>query len=205
MAATVNPVVLFIRRNTFAVVCVGLSVLFGGISLFLFQRRNDLESRLQQRTLEGEEMLQLIGSGPRLREQNVIAKEAVERIDAHLVVEANLAENMGAFYEIEEATASRLSELRQLNAPAPEEGAPYKAVPYSLQLDGSFEQVAHYLYRLETGPRLTKLVSLTLQRREGGPGGPGGGPPPAPGSTADSSAPPSNVNLALNLVVLGRP
>lgn len=199
MAATVNPVVLFVRRNTFAVVCVGLSVLFGGISLFLYQRRADLESRLQQRTLEGEEMLALLGSGPRVREQNTIAKEAIDKVESHLVTEANLAENMGAFYEIEEATGSRLSELRQLNAPTPDEESPYKNVPYSLQLDGSFEQVANYLYRLETGPRLTRLVSFTLQRREGG--GPSG-PPTAPG--ADQSAPP-NVNLSLNFVVLGRP
>lgn len=205
MAATVNPVALFVRRNAFAVACVGLSVILGGISLFLLQRRGELESRLQQRTLEGEEMLALIGSGPRLREQNAIAKEAVDRIESQLVVEANLAENMGVFYEIEEATGSRLSELRQLNAPAPEEDAPYKNVPYSLQLDGSFEQVASYLYRLETGPRLAKLVSFTLQRREGGPGGGPGGPPPPPGSALDGSAPPSNVNLSLNLVVLGRP
>jgi Tfp pilus assembly protein PilO len=205
MAATVNPVVLFIRRNTFAVVCVGLSVLFGGVSLFLYQQRANLESRLQQRTLEGEEMLALLGSGPRLREQNAVAKEAVDKVESHLVTEANLAENMGAFYEIEEATGSRLSELRQLNAPIPEEGSPYKNVPYSLQLDGSFEQVAQYLFRLETGPRLTKLVSFTLQRREGGPGGGPGGPPPPPGAAGDPSAPPSNVNLALNFVVLGRP
>lgn len=205
MAATVNPIALFIRRNAFAVTCVGLSLLFGGVCLFLLQRRGELEVRLQQRTFEGEEMLALLGSGPRLREQNAIAKEAVERIESHLVVEANLAENMGAFYEIEEATGSRLSELRQLNSPAPEEDAPYKNVPYSLQLDGSFEQVASYLYRLETGPRLTKLVSLTLQRREGGTGGGSGGPPPPPGSADAGSAPPSNVNLSLNLVVLGRP
>lgn len=202
MAATVSPLTLFIRRNTFAVGCVTASILLGGICAFLIQRRGDLEARLRQRTIEGEEMLALIASGPRLREQHVIASEAVERIESNLVVEANLAENLGNFYELEEASGARLSELRQLNAPAPAENAPYKVVPYSLNLDGTFEQVALYLFRLETGPRLTRLVSLTLQRRESGTGG---APTPPPGSAAAFEAPPSNVNLSLHLVVLGRP
>lgn len=199
MAATVNPVTLFLRRNAFAAVCAVLSLVFGAVCLYLSQRRNDLDSRLQQRTVEGEEVLALLASSPRLREQNAIAREAIERIESHLVVESNLAENLGDFYELEEATGARLSELRQLNAAPPREEAPYKTVPYSLQLDGTFEQVAAYLHRLETGPRLTRLVSFTLQRRDG-PSETG-----TPGAPAAALAAPSNVNLSLNLVVLGRP
>ena len=204
MAATVNPVVLFVRRNAFSVACVALSVLLGGVVIFLVQRRGALESRLQQRTLEGEEMLALLASGPRLREQNTVAREAVARIKSNLIVEANLAENLGNFYEIEEATGARLSELRQLNAAAPEEESPYKVVPYSLQIHGTFEQVASYLYRLETSPRIAKVTTFSMQRRAVGEDA------PAPGSTSGSPSgglppPPSGVQLSVNVAILGRP
>jgi len=204
MAATVNPVALFLRRNAFSSVCVALSLVLGGGSLYFWRQGQVLEARLQQRTIEGEEMFALLAAGPRLREQYAVVQEAVTRIEANLVVEPNLAENLGDFYRLEQSTGARLSELRQLNAAPPEEDAAYKAVPYSLQLDGDFAQVATYLFHLETGPRLARLQTLTLQRRAGN-GADGGAPPPPPGGAGAHDAAPDKVNLALNLVLLGRP
>lgn len=202
MAATVNPVALFLRRNAFSSICVALSLVLAGGTLYLWRQGQVLEARLQQRTVEGEEMFNLLAAGPRLREQFTIAQEAVARIESNLVVEANLAENLGDFYRLEQATGARLSELRQLNAALREEDAAYKAVPYSLQLEGTFAQVATYLFRLETGPRLSRLQTLTLDRRESEAGS---APPPAPGTGGSAASAPDNVALSLNLVLLGRP
>lgn len=205
MAATVNPVALFLRRNAFSSVCVALSLALGGGSLYFWRQGQVLEARLQQRTVEGEEMFSLLAAGPRLREQLAVVQEAVSRIEANLVVEANLAENLGDFYRLEQSTGARLSELRQLNAAPPEEDAAYKAVPYSLQLEGSFAEVATYLFRLETGPRLSRLQTFTLQRRQGSEGEGGGPPPPGLSGPGAFAAVPDNVSLSLNLVLLGRP
>ncbi len=184
MAAPASSFTAFLRRNLFASLCTAGSLALAGASVWLWQRSNDLETLNQQRTIEGEETLALLGSGPRLREQHARAAAAAQRIDDHLVTETNLGDNLNIFYLYEKESGAQLSGLRQLNSPPREDGTAYRTVPFSFTLTGSFEQVARFLFRLETGPQITRVVILTVQRRD-----------------ADSGL--VSANLTVNL--LGRP
>lgn len=170
MAAPASSFTAFLRRNLFASISTVCSLVLAGTSVWLWQRSGDLETLNQQRTIEGEETLALLASGPRLREQNERAAAAAQRIDGNLVTETNLGDNLNIFYLYEKESGAQLSGLRQLNSPPREEGAAYRTVPFSFTLTGSFEQVARFLFRLETGPQITRVVTLTVQRREAGGG-----------------------------------
>lgn len=175
---------IFVRRHMFSTTCTALCVLFAGASGFLWHRARVLEFRNADRTSTGESMFALQASAPLLRQHLATAESAVKQIDKNLVVESELSETHEDFYRYERETGARMSELHQLNVSPAEEDAPYRVVPYSVRLTGSFEEVAQFVRRLETGPRLLRVSSFTLQR---------------------SGPETSQVTLALNLDILGRP
>jgi len=98
--------------------------------------------------------------------QAATTRAAVQEIDSGTVDEANLAENLWYFYQLEEQTHARISDLHQLNSAAARPDASYKVVPFTLRVAGNYEQVASYLLRLETGHRLARINSYELQRQD---------------------------------------
>lgn len=158
----------FLRRHAFNAACAGASVVLLIAAWSLWQRQQALAAASHQRTREGEAMLATLVAGPTLRDELAQARDAVQRINANLVVEANLAENLWYFYQMEDQTKARLSDLRQLSPSNLDSPLPYKLIPYSLRITGTYEQVAAFLQRLETGPRLVVIQSFNFSRRESG-------------------------------------
>jgi hypothetical protein len=182
--ATSSPSSDFLRRNAFAVVSTVFSVALVVASYMLLRRAKGIEGVIGDRQYEGESMSRLLMSAPKLRAFHAEAKLAVDATDAALIDERNLAENLYQFYKYEEETRARLSELRQLNSAPIDDDAPYRSIPYSLQLNGTFEEVASYVRRLETGPRFLRINTFNLRRRD-------------PASL--------DISLSLGIEVLGRP
>lgn len=161
---TTHPFPGFLRRHTFAVACVVTSLILAGVDFFYWRQSVSLERRYAEKTTEGEDTLTLLASSPLLHQQYQIATEAVQRIEKHLLVEANLADNLALFYSCESGTGARLGELNQLNSPSTGDGASYRVIPFSLTVTGTFDQVAGFVRRLETGPNLLRVTTFTLQR-----------------------------------------
>ncbi len=153
-----------VRRHPAAVGFAGAALLLAGLDALAYKQVHLLGQVHALRQHDGEEISAMLLRGPALREESEVLTAATQRIEENLVVETNLAENLWYFYKIEEDTRARLSELRQLSAPLADTGSPYRTIPYSLKLTGTYEQVAAFLHRLETGPRLTRITSFSFSR-----------------------------------------
>jgi Tfp pilus assembly protein PilO len=159
------------RRNLFATICTILSVLLASGLWILHQDVHSLEIVNRERSQEGAAMDSTLVTGPLIRQELAHAQEIMQRIESNLVIEKNLAENLWYFYKIHPDSKEILTSLRGMNSdPVPDEFE-YKMVPFSLQLTGTYQQVAGYLLQLETGPRLVQVKSFSFRRvRQGAPG-----------------------------------
>ncbi len=164
MSASVGDILDFVRRWPYCVACGALTVVLGAGSWYLHAESTRLEIVLRDRGKEGEAMLSQLIGGSTLRQELAEAKAVGKRIDENLVVEANLAENSGYFYQIEEQTKAHLPDFHQVSSPNTDKSTLFRRVPYGLRVTGTYEQVVSFLLALETGPRLVKITTFTLAR-----------------------------------------
>ncbi|MCF7687517.1 MAG: type 4a pilus biogenesis protein PilO [Cephaloticoccus sp.] len=177
----------FLRQNLFATICAGIILLLAGTGFWLWTNIGSIKADLNEVSQLGENELGTIANSPRLRQALEETHTAVERIEANLAVESKLADNLAYFYSIEERTDAHIRGLNQLNViesgPVTVAGqAPLRAIPYTLEVSGSYVKVMDFLHNLEAGPRLVKIRSFNIR-------------PTVPGST--------EVVLQLDLVMLG--
>jgi len=163
-----NELVGLMRRYLFCAVCTVLSLLLIAGIWILWQDVHSLEALNRERSQEGQAMLSTMFSGPLIRQELARAQDIVQRIDSNLVVESKLEENYGYFFKIQSKTKAEVVFLKQQNADNSNDGIDYKVIPFSLQLAGTYEQVAGFLYELETGPKLVQIKSFSFRRREQG-------------------------------------
>jgi Tfp pilus assembly protein PilO len=156
--------VQLLKRWPYCCGCVVVMLVSTGAAVWFHDRNGDLRTVHEQRTTEGEAMVALLVGGSTQRLELEAVKEAAKRIDDNLVIEANLAENLWYFYKIEEQTKAHLPELHQLTSPASDKSPLYRRIPYSLRLNGTYDQVASFLQALETGPRLARIVTFNFSR-----------------------------------------
>lgn len=154
----------FLRRFLFGTVSIVAGVVFLLAAGYLWYERDALETRLRERTEEGQAMLASVMAGPILREELANVRQATRRIDDNLVIETNLSENLWYFYKLEERTKTHIEDLHQLNIPALDNDSPYKLVSYSLRASGTFTQIMALLQNIETGPRLIVLRTFNIAR-----------------------------------------
>ena len=160
--------ITLLRRYPLSAICAILTVVLGFAvwtpSFGLLDQNRELEREREARNKEWEAMLSLLVGGSTQRQELAAAREATRRIEDNLLVEANLAENLWYFYKLEEQTKARLPELHQLSSPPTDTSPLFKRIPYTLRVNGTYEQVAGFLQALETGPRLVKITSFNFAR-----------------------------------------
>jgi Tfp pilus assembly protein PilO len=155
---------LLLRRYPLCAVCAALTILAGGAAYYLRGQNAELELAQKDRAKEGEAMLDLLVGGTAQRQELAHVQEIAKRIEDNLVMEDNLAENLGYFYKLEEQTRVRLTELNPLSSPPGDTAPLFKRIPYTLNATGTYEQVAAFLLALETGPRLINITSFNYAR-----------------------------------------
>ena len=163
-----NQLAALLRRNIFCTVCSGLSLVLAIAIWWLWQDVHILEIENRERAQQFAAMLSTMKTGPLVRQELARAQDIVQRIESNLVIERNLAENLWYFYKIHPESKEILTTLRPLNPEASSDGSDYKLVPFSLLLNGTYEQVASYLLQLETGPRLALIKSFSFRRQQQG-------------------------------------
>ncbi|MBL9214766.1 MAG: type 4a pilus biogenesis protein PilO [Opitutaceae bacterium] len=156
----------FVRRHPVAVVSLTLFVLLGVANYFLWQRQSELTARHERIRLEGEKTLQSLAAHSRTQANLTIANEAIAHLEKNLIVESELPENLSYFYQMETSSRVRLSDLQQLGGRPVDDGGPYRAIPFSLHVTGSYSQVMAFIHALETGPRLLRISAYTFSRRD---------------------------------------
>ncbi len=164
MNVAMQQLISLARRFPVIVGSIVAVILLGGANYYLRDRQRLLALHHEEVRRNGEAMLLSLTTHPRIIAQLTTVKEALELIDRNLIVESDLAENLGYFYQIETLSRVRLSQLSQLSSQASPEGNPYKAVPFSLRVAGSYAQIVGLLRELETGPRLLRVKACNLNR-----------------------------------------
>jgi Tfp pilus assembly protein PilO len=157
----------FARRNPVIVASLSIIVLLGSASYFLWQKQHGLNTEHEDARRTGENMMESLTGQARIASELSAATAAVDFIDRNLILEADLAENLGYFYQIEANARLRFSQLNQLSSQPQPEGSPFKAVPFALRATGPYRQVMRLLHELETGPRLARIRTFTFSRGEG--------------------------------------
>jgi predicted ribosomally synthesized peptide with SipW-like signal peptide len=160
----------FSRRYPFVLASLAVLLLSGGAYAYFNQQQQIYAALLEENRSRGEAMLQTISDQPRVQAQLGTVREAVEIIDRNLIREPDLAGNLGYFYSMESATRVRFTQLNQLSSPSLD-GFAFKSVPFTLQATGTYPQVMQLIRRLESGPRVLRIRTFTLNRSEAVPGG----------------------------------
>jgi Tfp pilus assembly protein PilO len=154
-----------IRRYPLVSSCVTLLLLLGGVNYYFWEQRHTLANQHDEARKYGEAMLPVLASHTRLTAQVATTQEAVELIERNLVLESDLAENLGYFYKLETASRARLAQISQLNSQTLQ-GNPFKAVPFSLRVTGTYSQIIGFVRALETGPRLARIKDYDFTRTD---------------------------------------
>ena len=170
------------RRYIFSALCSVISLLLIAAIWILRQDLHTLEALNRERTQEGQAMLSTLVSGPLIRQELARAQGIVQRIEANIVVESKLEDNVAYFYRIQSQTKAEVVYLRPQNADPAADGE-YRVIPFTLQVAGTYDQVARYLLAIETGPRFALIKFFSFKRRE-------------PGS--------DNLTLSIDLKLLGK-
>ncbi|HKB56718.1 MAG TPA: type 4a pilus biogenesis protein PilO [Lacunisphaera sp.] len=166
MSAFLQQLLAATRRNPLMVTCVTLIVLLGVANYFLWQRQAALSLHHDRVRQDGEATLAALAGHNRIIAQLTTVQEALAIIDKNLVVEAELADNLSYFYQMETVSRARLGLLNQLSSQPPPEGVPYKPVPFSLRVSGTYFQVMSFLRELENGPRLLRIKNYNFSRAD---------------------------------------
>ena len=154
------------NEYAFATVCLIVILAAGNISLYFNLQNTELEHKQARLRKEGDSVIKTVNSATILRNDSQLIDSALKEIDASLVTEDNLAENLGYFYIIEDQTQAQIGELRQNTALVnPAEGK-YKTVPATLTVKGTYVQVFDFLHKVETGSRQIKINTFTIHRSQ---------------------------------------
>lgn len=165
-----------------------------GYCLWLYTQGLAAEQHALQR--RGDEMFAAIARQKRMDGLVATTRAAVTHLDAQLVIESELAANLDRFYQLENTTGVRLVSINQLNPPAPAPGTPaptYIALPFTLQISGTYAQVLRFLHGIEYGPSLARIATCNLNRA--------GGSGPVPGAEASGNT----LLVDLTVEMLGHP
>ena len=163
-----NQMVSIMRRNLFRSVCTVLSILLIAAIWILRLDVHTWEVQNREHTQENQAMLSTLVSGPLIKQELARAQEIVQRIETNLVVEAKLEDNVGYFYSLTKETKAEIIYLKQQAADTSNEGMEYRVIPYTIQLSGTYQQLASFLLALETGPKLAQIRLFSFHRRESG-------------------------------------
>jgi len=167
MNAALQQLAAMVRRSPLAAFSLTLLLVLGVANYYLWERQQALDQEHTDVKRSGEAMLLALTGHARISAELAKVQEALKVIDRNLVVEGDLAENLGYFYQMETVGHVRLSQLNQLNSQPAPDGNPYKAVPFNLRATGTYAQLMAFVREMETGPRLLRIKSYTFSRGEG--------------------------------------
>jgi Tfp pilus assembly protein PilO len=146
------------------VACLALTLLLAAANLLLWQGRKASAQEHETVKRQGEMLIRSLAERPGVDADLTALEAALAQIDRNLIEEQSMEVNLGYFYKLEKATRVRLTRLNQLAAPAPAKDAPFKAVPFSMQVAGSYRNSMNFLRSLETGPCILRVRNCSFER-----------------------------------------
>jgi Tfp pilus assembly protein PilO len=139
-------------------------VALGCTNYFLWKRRQVVTQRHEIVRRNGEFMLRAMVNRAQIDADLSALHGAIGQVEDNLLNEASMEVNLGYFYKLERMARVRLVSLNQLVAPPAVAGRPFKPVPFSMQVSGSYRASMNFLRALETGPRILRVRSCSFER-----------------------------------------
>jgi Tfp pilus assembly protein PilO len=155
----------FVRRAPLLVFSLAFFLAMSIADYFLWQRQKEITAQHEDVRRNGESMFSALSTHGRIVNELATVDEALKQIDDNLIVETDLAENLGYFYQMETLSRVRLPQLNQLSS-QPADDSTYKAIPFSLRATGSYPQLISFLRELESGPRQLRIKTFDFSRSE---------------------------------------
>ncbi len=154
------------RQRPLVTLCLLVAVLVGVGNYPLWLHRHEVARQHEEVRGRGEAMLAALTDRSRINEDLQVLAEAHEVIDRNLVSESSMEVNLGYFYRLEKINRVRLTRIDQMvSNPAPS-GSPFKTVPVSLQLTGTYRNLLGFVRDLETGPRILRVRGYRFERMD---------------------------------------
>ncbi|HEX2862246.1 MAG TPA: type 4a pilus biogenesis protein PilO [Lacunisphaera sp.] len=153
-----------IRLNPGTSACLAVALLAGLVNYPLWQQRDAATFRHAEIRLRGETMLAALTDRSRIDADLAVLTEAHEVIERNLVSELSMEVNLGYFYRLEKINRVRLARIDQLGTAQSSDEAPFKTVPITLQVSGTYRNLLGFMRDLETGPRILRTRSYRLER-----------------------------------------
>lgn len=153
------------KKHPFAFVAGFLAVALGVISFNRSASAGESEEALDVLTRQGTQILNNLTASTLLDDQLAELQSIIADIDKRLIRPSELALNLQYFYQLEAETGTLLVDLRPLNLPPVVTGpnAPaYIHVPFSVGVQGRFEQLVKFLRMLERGPHFVRITGVNL-------------------------------------------
>ena len=153
-----------VRLHPGIATCLTIALLAGSANYPLWQRRQSVTWQHELVRQQGETMLAALTDRSRINADLAALTEALEIIDRNLVSEESMEVNLGYFYRLEKLNRVRLSRIDQLGATPADEDSPFRTIPVSLQVSGTYRNLLAFVRELETGPRIMRTSSYRLER-----------------------------------------
>jgi Tfp pilus assembly protein PilO len=143
---------------------VALTVFLAPANYFLRKERHVAARDHEEVRRKGEVMLRALTNRGRIDADVGALQTAIGQIERNLLDEQSMEVNLGYFYKLEKPARVRIARLNQLAATPPDTKSAFKAVPFSMQVVGSYRNTMSFLRALETGPRILRIRNCTFER-----------------------------------------
>lgn len=155
-----------VRLHPGIATCLTIALLAGLANYPLWQRREGVTRQHELVRQQGETMLAALTDRSRINADLAALTEAQKIIDRNLISEQSMEVNLGYFYRLEKLNRVRLSRIDQLGAAPADPDSPFRTIPVSLQVSGTYRNLLAFMRELETGPRIMRTSSYRLERTD---------------------------------------
>ena len=152
------------RSRLVVTVSIVVLVIAAGVNYYLWQDRMKAAPQHEEVRRKGEFILRSLANRARIDSEHAALEAALSHIEPNVLDEDSMEVNLGYFYRLEKPSRVRLVRLHQLASLPPPPRSHFKALPFSMQVTGSYRNALSFLRALETGPRLIRIRSCTFER-----------------------------------------
>ena len=164
MNAHFGSILAPMRARRVVTAAVVTTLLLAAANYFLWKDRVRAAEQHEDVRRKAEFILRSLASRGRIDTDLAALEAALAQIEPQVLDEQSMEVNLGYFYRLEKPARVRLVRLNQLASVAPAEKTRFKAVPFSMQVTGSYRNALGFLRALETGPRLLRIRNCTFER-----------------------------------------
>ena len=175
----VEGIVEFFRKNL--VIAVSVFVIAGSMTVYLINKdkKSLVDSEIEQVNIRISSILKNIKNSKEMEEDIESIEEKIEELNASMFQAQELATNYNYFFNLEDETGIKVSDLKQVGI-AEEEVDPrkkrmpkpivalYEKIRYHLKATGEYGEIVNFLRKLEGGPSFYRLEKFRLAKPETG-------------------------------------